>query len=145
MFSIASFYSSNIEICFYSSPIFESVSSSVLQGKLGVNERKLIGSLIEHKIFSGMLGDFSINETQWINYLLDTKSEQVIPMDFIEKDSSLSNEKDIKLREDILKSSILSVTKPDRMMITVKSFINTLFGDEFLQIPEVDVKNIVEK
>lgn len=122
-----------------------SISSSILKGRLGVNERKLIGSLIENQIFHSLIQDFSVNEESWLSYLSDVKSELSVPLTFIQKDNSIGNEKDNMIREELIRSIVLSVTKPDRMMFSIKTFVTHLFGEEFIQIPEADVQTIIEK
>lgn len=119
------------------------IPPSILQGKLGVNERRLIASIKENDLFSKLIQDFSSNEDAWINYINEPKGETCIPFTFLPNDSS-TNDKDCQLKAELIRAIILSVTKPDRMMTSVNNFVRILLGEDFLTIPELDLRKLVE-
>ena len=122
----------------------DNVSPNILNGKLTANERRLIAGIKEFESFSNIIEDFKSNEENWINFIDDNKGDIPVPTKFAFNNYLSTNEKDANLREQLIASIVLAVTKPDRMMNSVNNFINLLFGNEFLDIPELDLKKIVE-
>ncbi|MCQ2815661.1 MAG: AAA family ATPase [archaeon] len=121
------------------------ISENALGGKLTLNQRKQISDLIKNDSFRDMYTDMTTKEDEWIKFINEGNAENVIPLQFMEGEKNkISTEKDKQIFEELIKSIILLVLRPDRMMGTLTQFLKLVFSDQFINIPELDLAKVVE-
>lgn len=79
-----------------------------------------------------------------MTFFTETNSENFIPMDFARDYINSQMETDKLLLEELIKMTVLNVLRPDRMLNSGKAFIKNLFGEKFVNIPELDLIKIID-
>ena len=121
------------------------ISSSIIGGKLTLNQRKQISELIKNETFKDLYNDINSNSENWINFYNDPQAENSIPLTFLEKEREKLNEQDKLIFDELIKAILLLVFRPDRMMTKIHSFLKEIFDNEFVTIPELDLVKVVQE
>ena len=122
------------------------ISAQIMGGKLTLNQRKQISELIKNETFKDLYQDINSKNENWINFLNDPQAENSIPIEFLNKErEKIKDEKDQKIFDELTKSIILLIFRPDRMMTKIYSFLKEIFNEEFVTIPELDLVKVVQE
>ena len=121
------------------------ISSDILGGKLTLNQKKQLSELNKSEPFTGLVSEITSNSEAWNNFYNDAFAENSIPIEFLNKHKeNISNEKDQKIFEEITKSILLLVFRPDRMLNSIQSFLKEVFNEELVNIPELDLVKVIK-
>jgi len=121
----------------------DSIPETLMKGKLTLNQRKQLSELIKVDIFNGVLENIKRNEDTWITFMNDATPETIIPIDYLKIPSNLS-ENDKSILQEIVRTIILLIFRPDRMLNCLKNFVKLVFNERFVSIPELDLVKVVE-
>ena len=121
------------------------ISSDILGGKLTLNQKKQLSELNKSEPFTGLVSEITSNSEAWSNFYNDAFAENSIPVEFLNKHKeNISNEKDQKIFDEITKSILLLVFRPDRMLNSIQSFLKEVFNEELVNIPELDLVKVIK-
>ena len=121
------------------------ISSDILGGKLTLNQKKQLSELNKSEPFTGLVSEITSNSEAWNNFYNDAFAENSIPVEFLNKHKeNISNEKDQKIFDEITKSILLLVFRPDRMLNSIQSFLKEVFNEELVNIPELDLVKVIK-
>ena len=121
------------------------ISSDILGGKLTLNQKKQLSELNKSEPFTGLVSEITSNSEAWNNFYNDAFAENSIPVEFLNKHKeNISNEKDQKIFDEITKSILLLVIRPDRMLNSIQSFLKEVFNEELVNIPELDLVKVIK-
>ena len=121
------------------------ISSDILGGKLTLNQKKQLSELNKSEPFTGLVSEITSNSEAWSNFYNDAFAENSIPVEFLNKHKeNISNEKDQKIFDEITKSILLLVIRPDRMLNSIQSFLKEVFNEELVNIPELDLVKVIK-
>ena len=121
------------------------ISSDILGGKLTLNQKKQLSELNKSEPFTGLVSEITSNSEAWNNFYNDAFAENSIPVEYLNKHKeNISNEKDQKIFDEITKSILLLVFRPDRMLNSIQSFLKEVFNEELVNIPELDLVKVIK-
>ena len=121
------------------------ISSDILGGKLTLNQKKQLSELNKSEPFTGLVSEITSNSEAWNNFYNDAFAENSIPVEFLNKHKeNISDEKDQKIFDEITKSILLLVFRPDRMLNSIQSFLKEVFNEELVNIPELDLVKVIK-
>ena len=121
------------------------ISNDILGGKLTLNQKKQLSELNKSEPFTGLVSEIESNSEAWNSFYNDAFAENSIPVEFLNKHKeSISNEKDQKIFDEITKSILLLVFRPDRMLNSIQSFLKEVFNEEVVNIPELDLVKVIK-
>ena len=121
------------------------ISSDILGGKLTLNQKKQLSELNKSEPFTGLVSEITSNSEAWNNFYNDAFAENSIPVEFLNKHKeNILYEKDQKIFDEITKSILLLVFRPDRMLNSIQSFLKEVFNEELVNIPELDLVKVIK-
>jgi len=127
------------ELLLKSTTVFESkLSDTLVGGLLSKSQLAQLEDITATKHFRSLIEHMEGNEDRWIMFMKHPAAETVAP-EFYETDDTNDKARDLK------KLILLKIMRPDRFNTASQLFLGKVFGEEMLNVPDVDLHKIVEK
>ncbi len=120
----------------------ENVSTSLLGGKITLNQRRQIAEIANDELFKTLLNHMKENDEDWVRFINEPIAENFIPSGFIEFGNY--SEGDRLLLKELVSIILLLILRPDRTMNSIRNFIKLVFDDKFFSNSELDLSKIIE-
>eukprot|EP01016_Furgasonia_blochmanni_P042655 TRINITY_DN567_c0_g1_i1.p1 TRINITY_DN567_c0_g1~~TRINITY_DN567_c0_g1_i1.p1 ORF type:complete len:874 (+),score=315.79 TRINITY_DN567_c0_g1_i1:204-2825(+) len=126
------------------------LSPTLLQGKLSNSQMKFLEELSNQDRFKNLVGNLEANESGWLAFLDASNPEDVFPKgwenaDYETKEAGnlKGNLKDVSIACRDL--AIVKLFRPDKFALFAQKLINVVLAEKFLDVPPLDLGNVVEK
>lgn len=124
------------------------LSSSLLDGKLSLNQLKMLEEISETPYFQDLVSHMDSNTGTWLNFLSKSNPEEGIPSGWEntehEKTVSRGND-DIEIAKIVKELIVVKILRPDKFNLVCIKFVRKVMGDEFLDVPQLDLSHVVQK
>lgn len=116
------------------------INPNIMGGILSKSQLSLLEDLLESKYFKDIVDHIEGNEERWVSFYNENKAENFVPEPWLQDGSPMS-----EAIKQIKKLIMVKIIRPDRFGSQCKNFIIKTIGEEVLNVPEVDLKKVVEK
>jgi len=124
------------------------LSSSLLDDKLSIPQLKALEEISYNAYFENLINHMESNTPAWVNVLQVQNPEDNIPTGWenTEHEKSVARgAQDIEFSRILKDLILLKALRADKFNLLCIKFVKAVFGDQFLDVPQLDLAHVVQK
>jgi len=122
----------------------------MLGGRLSTNQLKLLEEVGKSQRFGYLVGHIESNEYEWIEFLKAVNVEDAIPKGWYNTEfegnlASTLNPHEKEIVSYLRDLTVIKILRPDRFKAAAEKLVDKILGDNFLDVPALNLAYVVEK